>query len=197
LFYIDLFCRNFNIENYTRENDIEQKSKANLVFSELSNFYLITKNGLNLNQIKEFILFGEKNIYHKQTGLILIDYLGLVKGEGKDLYEQTSRVARGMKDLAKEINVPIIFLSQVTKQFTEFDELQINSARDSGSVDEASDFVLALWKEKDKRSEDEQKDIPLMLAILKNRKGGVGKTKIVMDKRSIKILERDVNECNF
>ena len=187
----------YSIENLTRENDLEQKSKANLLFSELSNFFIITKNGLNLTQIREFILFGEKNIYHKPTGLVLVDYLGLVKGEGKDLYEQTSRVARGMKDLAKEINVPIIFLSQVTKQFTEFDELQINSARDSGSVDEASDFVLALWKEKDKRPEDEQKDIPLMLAILKNRKGGVGKTKIVMDKRSLKIIERDSNEFTF
>ena len=187
----------YNIENLTRENDIECKAKANLMFSELPNFYLITKNGLNLSQVREFILFGEKNIYHKQTGLVLVDYLGLVKGEGKDLYEQTSRVARGMKDLAKEINVPIIFLSQVTKQFTEFDELQINSARDSGSVDEASDFVLALWKEKDKRPEDEQKDIPLMLAILKNRKGGVGKSKIVMDKRSLKIVERDSNDFTF
>jgi replicative DNA helicase len=115
-------------------------------------------------------------------------YLSLVRGTGKDLYEQTSRVARGIKDLAKESNVPIIFLSQVTKQFTEYDELQINSARDSGSVDEASDFVLALWKEKDKR--DEQPDIPQMLGILKNRKGGLGKIKIEMDKRSLKILER-------
>lgn len=181
----------YNIENFTRENDIELKAKANLIFSELSNFYIITKNGLNLNQIKEFILFGEKNIYHQKTGLVLIDYLGLVKGEGKDLYEQTSRVARGMKDLAKEINIPIIFLSQVTKQFTEYDELQINSARDSGSVDEASDFVLAIWKEKDKRPESEQTDIPISLAILKNRKGGLGKITVRMQKRNLKILEDD------
>lgn len=181
----------YNIENFTRENDIELKTKANIIFSELSNFYLITKNGLNLNQIKEFIVFGEKNIFHQKTGLVLIDYLGLVKGDGKDLYEQTSRVARGMKDLAKEINVPIIFLSQVTKQFTEYDELQINSARDSGSVDEASDFVLAIWKQKDKRPESEQTDIPINLAILKNRKGGLGKISVSMQKRNLKITEDD------
>ncbi len=180
----------YNIENLTRENDLELQTRANLVFSELSNFYIITKSGLNLDEIKQFISLGEQHIYKRKTGLVLIDYLSLVKGKGKDLYEQVSRVARGMKDLAKETNIPIIYLSQVTKQFTEYDELQINSARDSGSIDEASDFVLALWKQKDKRSDSEQTDIPLNLAILKNRKGSLGKIKIVMDKRSLKIYER-------
>jgi len=179
----------YNIENLTRDNDLELQAKANLVFNELSNFYIITKNGLNLDQIKQFISFGEQHIYKKKTGLVLIDYLSLVKGNGKDLYEQVSRVARGMKDLAKETNVPIIYLSQVTKQFTEYDELQINSARDSGSVDEASDFVLALWKQKDKRPECEQTDILINLAILKNRKGGLGKITVRMQKRNLKILE--------
>jgi len=181
----------YNIESLTRDNDIELKAKANLVFSELSNFYIITKNGLDIKQINEFISFAENNVYHKKTGLVLIDYLSLVKGNGKDLYEQVSRVARGMKDLSKETNVPIIYLSQVTKQFTEYDELQINSARDSGSVDEASDFVLALWKQKDKRPESEQTDIPINLAILKNRKGGLGKITVRMQKRNLKILEDD------
>jgi len=178
----------YEIENAMKRDDDDIKIKANLVLNDLPNFYIIAKSGLNLEQINQFISFAEQNIYHKKTGLVLIDYLGLVRGNGKDLYEQTSRVARGIKDLAKEMDVPVIFLSQVTKQYTEYDELQINSARDSGSVDEASDFVLALWKEKDKR--EEQPDIPQMLGILKNRKGGLGKIKIEMSKRSLKITER-------
>lgn len=180
----------YDIENAVKRNDQDIQIKADLIFNQLPNFYIITKSGLNLEQIEHLILFAEQNIYHRKTGLVLIDYLGLVKSNGKDLYEQTSRVARGMKDLAKELNVPVIYLSQVTKQYNEYDELQINSARDSGSVDEASDFVLALWKEKDKRPETEQTDILQMLGILKNRKGGLGKTRIEMDKRSLKILER-------
>jgi len=181
----------YEIENAVKRGDDDIKVKANLVFNDLPNFYIIAKSGLNLEQISQFISFAEQNISHKKTGLVLIDYLGLVRGSGKDLYEQTSRVARGIKDLAKEMDVPVIFLSQVTKQYTEYDELQINSARDSGSVDEASDFVLALWKEKDKR--EEQPDIPQMLGILKNRKGGLGKIKIEMSKRSLKIVERDMD----
>jgi len=178
----------YEIENAVKRDDEDIKIKANLVLNYLPNFYIIAKSGLNLEQINQFISFAEQNIYHKKTGLVLIDYLGLVRGQGKDLYEQTSRVARGIKDLAKELDVPVIFLSQVTKQYTEYDELQINSARDSGSVDEASDFVLALWKEK----REEQNDIPQMLGILKNRKGGLGKIKIEMSKRSLKIIERQI-----
>lgn len=182
----------YDIENAVKRNDQDIQIKANLMFNQLPNFYIITKSGLNLEQIEHLILFAEERIYHRKTGLVLIDYLGLVKSIGKDLYEQTSKVARGMKDLAKEINVPVIYLSQVTKQYTEYDELQINSARDSGSVDEASDFVLALWKEKDKRPEYDQTDIPQMLGILKNRKGGLGKAKIEMDKRSLRIKESEM-----
>ena len=179
----------YEIENAFKRNEEEIKIKANLALNDIENFYVITKTGLNLDQIKHFISFAEQYIYHKKTGLVLIDYLSLVRGTGKDLYEQTSRVARGIKDLAKDLDVSVIFLSQVTKAVGEYDELHINSARDSGVVDEASDFVLALWKEKDKR--EEQPDIPQMLGILKNRKGGLGKIKIKMSKRSLKIIERD------
>jgi len=178
----------FEIENGLKNHSSDMQTKAKLLFNKLSNFYTITKSGLNLDSIKSLIQLAENNIYHKKTGLVLIDYLGLVKESG-DLYEATSRVARGMKDLAKEMNVPVIYLSQVTKKYSEFDELELGAARDSGSVDEASDFVLALWKERD--NSPEQKEIKLKLGILKNRKGGTGKTSIEMDKRSLKILENN------
>ena len=179
----------YEIESQYKRNSQEIKKKTNLIFTNISNFYTIEKSGLNLEQIKNLTRTAEEYIYHKKTGLILIDYLGLIKGNGKDIYEQVSRIARSTKDLAKELNVPIIFLSQVNRNYKEYDELEINAARDSGAIDEASDFVLAIWKEKDKRPETEQTDIKLKLGILKNRKGGLGKISITMDKKSLKVLE--------
>ena len=181
------------LTGYEIENQYKQNT-ASLTFTTLKNFYTVTQSGLNLEQIKNLISIAEKNIYHKKTGLVLIDYLGLVKGNGKDIYEQVSRVARSTKDLAKELNVPIIFLSQVNRNYKEYDELEINAARDSGAIDEASDFILGIWKEKDKRPESEQTDIKLKLGILKNRKGGLGRTSISMSKRSLKVLESLSNE---
>jgi replicative DNA helicase len=187
-FQIETGLSGFEVENsYTHESE-DIKIKANIIFDDLPNFFTITESGMTLEQIGGLTKFAESNIYHKKTGLILIDYLSLVKENGKDLYEQTSRIARGIKDLAKKLDCPIIYLSQVTKKYSEFDELEINSARDSGSVDEASDFVLALWKDKPIEGE---KEITLNLGILKNRKGGLGKIKVSMDKRSLKIIESE------
>lgn len=183
----------YEIEKGFREDDRKIYTATEQTFIDYPNFYSIEKTGLDLNGIKQFIIKSEE-IYNKKTGLVLVDYLGLVKSKGKDLYERISEVARGMKDLAKEMNVPIIFLSQVTKAFTEYAELELGAARDSGSIDEASDFILGLWKEKDNRPEDEQLNIPQMLGILKNRKGGLGKIEIKLDKKSLRVQQRQLTD---
>lgn len=183
----------FDVENMTRRN--EMTDRAELLFSNIPNFYTVEKSGLTLEAIKSFIKFAENNIYHKKTGLILCDYLGLVSSTGSDIYQQVSKVARAIKDLAKEMNVPVIYLTQVNNRYSEFDELDSRAARDSGSIIEASDFVLGLWKEKEQTDEtetifNETTAINLVLGIIKNRKGGLGKVDIKMSKRSLKITER-------
>jgi replicative DNA helicase len=178
----------YEIEDLYSQDAEEIKVKAKIIFNDLPNFFTITESGLSLEKIESLTKYAEANIYHKKTGLILIDYLGLIKEPGKNLYEQTSRVARGIKDLGKKLDCPIIFLSQVTKEYDVYDELEINAARDSGSVDEASDFILGLWKE-DTKDEEYSKEITLNLGILKNRKGGRGKIQINMEKRSLRVTE--------
>ncbi|MFC2135315.1 DnaB-like helicase C-terminal domain-containing protein [Bacteroidota bacterium] len=150
----------------------------------LSNFHVIDKSGLSLEDIENYIRHAEEHIYRQKTGLVLIDYLGLIRAKGKDLYERTSIVARGLKDSAKNLDVPIIFLSQTTKQFSVTDELTIGSARDSGSIDEASDYVLGLWS-LDHGYVGEGQDSSLGLGIIKNRKGATAKTKITMSAKSL------------
>jgi replicative DNA helicase len=183
----------YEIENGFKQSDKEVYRATEESFINYPQFYTIVKTGLDLNGIKQGIIKAEE-VYKNKTGLILVDYLGLVKGKGRDIYERISEVARGMKDLAKEMNVPIIFLSQITKAFTEFTELELGAARDSGAIDEASDFILGLWKEKDNRIPEEQTNIPQMLGILKNRKGGLGKIEIKLDKRSLRVEERKLED---
>ena len=123
-------------------------------------------------------------------GLVLVDYLGLVNEKGKDLYEQVSRVARGLKEMAKALDVPIVFLSQVTKQFQPTTELELGAARDSGSIDEAADFVVGIWRDKDRPETDD--DILMQCGLLKNRKGGLGTTPIKLNKRSLRFTAEEI-----
>ena len=84
-----------------------------------------------------------------------------------------------------------IALSQVTKAFQDTDALSIGAARDSGSVDEASDIVLAIWKDKSEPENNEQK---MKLGILKNRRGRTGVVDIIMNRRNLQFRESKVEE---
>ncbi|HDT11131.1 MAG TPA: hypothetical protein ENN58_00170 [bacterium] len=182
----------YEAERTFKKNPTESKQLGNKLIDSLSNFFTITESGMDLERIKAYVQHAEQNVYKQPTGLLMIDYLGLVKSRGKDLYEQVSRVAREIKDLAKELNVPIIFLSQTTKQNNDYSELTIGSARDSGAVDEASDFVLGLWKDSEFERENEDNNhefIHLIVGLLKNRRGKAGKFKLTMNKKSLQFSE--------
>ncbi len=187
-----VFERTLQIAEDITGNEIENQYKQNQDFNanltRFSNFHTITKSGLNIQAIGELIDKAERK--YGSLGLVLIDYLGLVNGEGKDLYQQVSKVARDIKSLAKESKVPIIYLSQITKQYSPYDELELGAARDSGAIDEAADFVIGIWKDKNERNSSENaKDIKLQLGILKNRKGKLGRIDLSMTKRNLRISD--------
>lgn len=186
---IELGTSGYELENDFMRNTGDIPSFAEMLFSKLPNFYCIEKSGLTLENVESLVRYAEENVYHDKTGLLLIDYLGLVKSTGRDIYEQVSRVARGMKDLAKSLQIPIIFLSQVNRNYSPFDELQIDAARDSGAVDEASDFILGLWY--DGKQDERAKANKLILGILKNRRGGLGKVPVEMERKTLRMKEGD------
>jgi replicative DNA helicase len=82
-------------------------------------------------------------------GLILIDYVQLVRGIGKNRYEELRDVAYGLKALAKELSVPIIVLAQLNRgvESREQKRPQISDLRDSGAIEEAADIVGLLYSE--------------------------------------------------
>jgi KaiC/GvpD/RAD55 family RecA-like ATPase len=185
-FQIETGLSGYDVENETLRilNGEPSRIQARIVFDKLPNFYTVEKSGLTLENIKQLTRYGEENIYHKKTGLILIDYLSLLDGRGRDIFEQTARLARELKEVAKELNVPVIFLSQVTKNKSQTDELEIDSGRDSGAIAEGADFIIGLWK-----NDETDESIEYTLAVLKNRRGKNGKINVSMNRRSLQFTE--------
>lgn len=151
----------------------------------MSNFYVVVKP-MDVPRIVSYVRYAEANLFGGQkTGLVLVDYLGLVKGRGKSVYEEISRIARDMKDAAKELDVPICYLSQVNKNYKIDQELELGAARDSGSIDEAADYVLGIWRAAPELQAHEREKMRCCVGILKNRKGGLVTLDAWMDKRTL------------
>jgi replicative DNA helicase len=144
---------------------------------DLDKLFTITSK-ISLKDIPRYIELIESN-HNRKIGVVGIDYLGLIDGPGKSEYEVISRLARGIKNTAKEINLPVILLCQASRKGGDGEvEISLDMGRGSGAIEEGADFVLGLWQAEktiDVVGEPEPRsDYDLICSILKNRKGQKG-----------------------
>src|SRR3954452_9255232 len=87
-------------------------------------------------------------------GLVIVDYLQLLQGAGKpggdqNRVQEISEISRGLKTLAKELNVPVMALSQLSRAVEQREDQrpQLSPLRESGSIEQAADIVLFIYRE--------------------------------------------------
>jgi replicative DNA helicase len=102
----------------------------------------------------------------KGLDFVIIDYLGLLQGPGKTIYERVTNISRELKILAKDLKVPILVLSQLHRLEKEDQEPQLSDLRESGAIEQDADVVIFLW-----RSSDEQ---VRNCKVAKQRNGPIG-----------------------
>ncbi|MGE5472959.1 MAG: replicative DNA helicase [Ignavibacteriales bacterium] len=113
----------------------------------------------------------------KDIGLIVIDYLQLMQGRGKseNRQQEISEISRALKILAKEINVPVVTLSQLSRApETRSDHRPILSdLRESGAIEQDADLVVFLYRDDYYNPETEKKNIAEVI-LAKHRNGSTG-----------------------
>ncbi len=195
--------RMLQIETNQRASELQKNFLARAIPSEietklkkdLANFYVVDTGGLSLAEIERIVL-GARESTGKDIGLIVLDYLSLIKASGNNSYEHATSISRELKAMAKRLSVVLMVIVQVSRKLKDVDEVEIDSARDSGAIEEASDIVLGLNLMKDANSPDDQEsERVLSLRLLKNRRGGKKKVTIVMDRESMtfKLLSEESN----
>lgn len=112
-------------------------------------------------------------------GLVIIDYLQLMEGRSKssdpNRVQEISEISRSLKGLARELNVPVIAISQLSRAVEHRPDKrpQLSDLRDSGSIEQDSDVVIFLYREEYYDPETEKKGICEIL-VKKHRNGPTG-----------------------
>jgi len=113
--------------------------------------------------------------------LIVVDYLQLMQGSGKkanadNRQQEVSEISRSLKALARELNVPVIALSQLSRgvESRTSKRPMLSDLRESGSLEQDADIVAFLYREDYYKQEDEEKSNITELIVAKHRNGPVG-----------------------
>lgn len=125
---------------------------------------------------------------HESLSLIVIDYLQLISGSGRtdSRQQEVSDISRNLKILAKEMDCPVIALSQLSRKVEERTnhEPQLSDLRESGSIEQDADIVMFIYREQYYNSDpDTQQETELVdLSLKKHRNGETGKVQLVFEK---------------
>lgn len=172
------------------KNDWVKFNKTSKFLSKLP-FFIDDSPNISIQDIRSKIkqILLEQN----QVGLIIIDYLQLIKNinlNSQNRVQELSNITRSLKNLAREFNLPIIALSQLSRNVeNRVDQKPILSdLRESGSIEQDSDLVLLLYAGKS-ASSPKYSDSIIELIIAKHRNGPIGKIYLSFNKNYNKFVE--------
>ena len=119
----------------------------------------------------------------KELGLVVIDYLQLMEGSTPDnRVQELSRITRGLKGLAREMKVPVIALSQLSRGVESRTNKRpmLSDLRESGSIEQDSDLVLMIYRDEYYNPESPDRGITEVI-VTKHRNGPVGTIKLLFE----------------
>ncbi len=137
-----------------------------------------------------------RRIAHEQPiGLIIIDYLQLMQGSGKNdgnRVQEVSEISRGLKLIARELNVPVIALSQLSRSVESRSPQipQLADLRESGSIEQDADIVMFIYREAYYNPETERENITDLI-IAKHRNGPVGRVELYFHPERLRFMSLD------
>ena len=115
-------------------------------------------------------------------GIIMIDYLQLMSGSGKSdsRQQEISDISRSLKALAREIDVPVIALSQLSRAVEQRPDHRpmLSDLRESGAIEQDADVVMFIYRDDYYHKDTEKKDIAEII-IAKQRNGPIGTVELV------------------
>ncbi len=176
--------------NKIRSGKLNQTEMSSLLLARSTidnlNLYLDESSSSSLNDIKA------KSIKLKREGkldLIVVDYLQLIHVPEKksNRVEAVGEISRGLKILARELNVPVLALSQLSRETEKEGQPLLSHLRESGSIEQDADIVMFLHRDNPTKKDGEvvetltkrPSNYTTKLIIAKNRQGATGEIELL------------------
>jgi replicative DNA helicase len=123
--------------------------------------------------------------------LIIIDYLQLIRGlsmKNRNRYQEIGEISRGLKALAREVNAPVMVLSQLSRDAEQYSDgyRMLSTLRESGDIEQDADVAIILHRPP--KSAGENLENVVVATVAKHRNGPTGKTPLLFDKKQQRFL---------
>ena len=146
--------------------------------------YIDDASGVTVTDIKakcRRLMMEEKDL-----GLVVIDYLQLMEGGGNpnDRNQQISQISRGLKGLARELDVPVIALSQLSRGVEQRNDKRpmLSDLRDSGAIEQDADIVMFIYRDEYYNKDNVENKGKAEIIIAKHRNGPTGSFELLFQK---------------
>ena len=169
---------NLNNEEWSRLNEASQELKG-------QHFFIDDTPGIRVSDMyaKCRKLARDEGLY-----MIVVDYIQLIQTTGKSesRQQEVSEISRRLKAMARELNVPVVALSQLSRSVEQRENKRpmLSDLRESGAIEQDADLVMFLYREeyykREEERQEEREDVELIIA--KHRNGPTGHIKLAFEK---------------
>jgi len=183
--------RSGQLSDEGKDNDFEKISRA---LDSLSSAPIYIDDAASPNAL-QIRTMARRLQSEKGLGLLVIDYLQLMQGSGRieNRNQEVSEISRSLKNLARELNIPILAVSQLSRApEARTDQVpKLSDLRESGSIEQDADVVLFIYREDKVKKDSDRKNIA-EIHIAKHRNGPTGKIELYFneDYTSFKNLDK-------
>jgi replicative DNA helicase len=180
------------------DTDFEKIGNAMGTLSEAP-IYIDDTPGITVSDLRTK---ARREAHQHKLGLIIVDYLQLMSGGskfggGENRTQEISEISRGLKGIARELDVPLIALSQLSRSVENRNPQipQLADLRESGSIEQDADVVAFIYREEYYNPESSKKGITEIL-IKKHRNGPTGDISLFFDKERQRFRSVDTKHQN-
>lgn len=173
------------------DDDFSKLSEAMGEMAEAP-IYLDDTPGLSVMEMRTK---ARRAAHDAPLGLIIVDYLQLMQGSASNQgnrVQEVSEISRGLKLIARELNVPVIALSQLSRSVESRSPQvpQLADLRESGSIEQDADIVMFIYREAYYNPDTERENITDLI-IAKHRNGPVGKVELYFHPERLRFMSLD------